>query len=169
MSQIQCFRIKRGTEYDKLVKEHFKMSLNWNKVYDKVSELLGETITKIGWTTENLYVDISEIKNEENKKLFKKDGSLKSNTKKAKEIFQSYKGILAEVGLSEYKELRILNFCYGVMRSSNQNLESFVTHDYDIYYKADFDLEKKTNGLVIPITEIEYQEIYLEELKEKTV
>lgn len=53
------------------------------------------------------------------------------------------------------------------MRSSNQHLESYVTSDYDIYYKADFNLEKKTGGLVIPITELEYQETYLQELKKK--
>lgn len=53
------------------------------------------------------------------------------------------------------------------MRTHGQELESFVTSENDIYYKTNFDLEKRTNGLVIPITEIEYEETYLNELKKR--
>lgn len=61
--------------------------------------------------------------------------------------------------------LSIINFSYGMLRRNGENLESFVTSDHDLYYKADFDLKARSSGLVEPITEIEYQEKYLEELK----
>lgn len=84
---------------------------------------------------------------------------------------RDYKEIIEEVGLANYKELRVINFIHGVMRYAGEEMSSFVTSENDIYYEADFDLEKRSartsNGesLVIPITEIEYQEKYLEEIK----
>jgi len=167
MSNYKCFKIKRGTGYDKAIKKHFELLPKWNQVFDKVSELLGEKITRLAFSVDYLKIDPNELTKEENKKLFKKDGVLKNNTKKAKSIFEEYKKIIDEVGLSEYEELRYINFRYGVMRTHGQYLKSFRTSENDIYYKADFDLERKTNGLVIPISEIEYEEKYLEELKKQ--
>lgn len=167
MSQYSCFKIKRGTNYDKAVKEHFELLPKWNNVFERLGKLLGETITKLAFTRENLYVDLGEVKNPENKKLFKKDGSLRGNMKNAKDVLQQYRTILDEEGLGNYQELRHINFTYGVMRISGQELESYRTSENDIYYRANFDLEKKTGGLVEPITEIEYQEKYLEELKKQ--
>jgi hypothetical protein len=168
MTQYQCFKIKRGTDYDKAVKEHFKLLPKWNNVFDKLSELLGEKITKLALTPEYLLLDKSELKNDEIKKLFTVDGRLKNNTKKAKQLFLEYQNILNEEGLSKYQELRFINFAYGVMRMQGQELESYRTSEDDIYYRASFDLNKKTSGLVEPITEIEYQEKYLEELKKQS-
>jgi hypothetical protein len=167
MTNTQCFKIKPDTNFDKAIKKHFTLLFKWEDVYAKVSELLGEKITQLGFSTEELYVDTQEITKEENKKLFKKDGSLKGNSKGAKLILNEYKKIINEAGLSEYQELRMINFMYGVMRRQGQSLESYRTSENDIYYKADFDLAEKTNGLVIPITEVEYQEKYLEEIKKK--
>src|SRR5699024_1995190 len=103
----------------------------------------------------------------ENRNLFKIDGQLKANTKKSKKILDGYLEIIEECGLSGFMELRLINFTYGVMRVRGQKLESFKTSEDDVYYKADFDLEKKTNGLVEPITEVEYEEKYLTELKKR--
>jgi len=86
---------------------------------------------------------------------------------KAKSINEEYKNILSDVGLNDYEELRYINFAYGVMRMRGQKLESFRTSENDIFYKADFDLVKRTDGLVEPITEIQYEEKYLEELKKQ--
>lgn len=171
MSEKRFYKIRPGTPYDAAVKKHFELRIKWSEVYPKVSELLGEKITRLALVIDKLYVDLSEIKKDENKKLFNKDGCLKSNSKKAKEVFESYKAILKDVGLSEFEELRMINFVYGVMRYSGEELTSFVTSESDIYYEADFDLEKRSSrssfgeSLVIPITEIEFQEKYLEELK----
>lgn len=165
MSNYLCFKIKRGTDFDKAVKEHFELLPKWSSVFTKVGELLGESITKLAFTSENLYIDINEVKSPDNRKLFKNDGSLKGNLKRAKELLQQYRNILDAEGLKNFQELRYINFAYGVMRTRGQHLESFRTSENDIYYKADFDLETKTHGLVEPITEIEYQEKYLEELK----
>ncbi|MOA67718.1 hypothetical protein D3C78_1950160 [compost metagenome] len=51
------------------------------------------------------------------------------------------------------------------MRFHVESLKSFRTSEMDVYYEADFDLVVRSKGLVEPITEIEYQEKYLEELK----
>jgi hypothetical protein len=166
-NSIQCFKIKQGTKYDAAVKKHFSLLPKWQTVYDEVGKLLGEKITRLALSTEELYVDPSEMRKEENKKLFKKDGSLKSNLKRAKQVLDSYKKIVEGAGLSEYQELRFINFTYGVMRTRGQKLESFRTSEDDVYYKADFDLEKKADGVVVPISQIEYEEKYLEELKKQ--
>lgn len=167
MSTTQCFKIKRGTDYDKAVKKHFELLPLWNKVYREVSKLLGENITKLAYSTEELYIDPTELTKPENKKLFTKEGKLKANLKKAKTIREEYKKIIEQLGLTEYEELRFINFAFGVMRTRGQQMEMFRTSENDIYYKTDFDLERKTEGLVIPISEIEYQEKYLDELKKQ--
>ncbi|MFO1442963.1 hypothetical protein KDN24_06995 [Bacillus sp. Bva_UNVM-123] len=167
MRNVQCFKIKNGTNFDKAIKKHFKLRSKWDSVFQKVGELLGENITKMAIETEYLFVDINEIQNENNKKLFTKDGKLKSNSKRAKQILNDYKEIIKTEGLSEFENLSLINFTYGVMRRRGQSLKSFVTSEDDIYYQADFDLEKESNGLVIPISEIEYEEKYLEELKKR--
>jgi hypothetical protein len=166
----QCFKIKRGTAFDSEVKKYFILSKKWDAVYHKVSNLLGENITKLAHSIDTLVIDLSELKNEENKKLFKKTGELKSNTKKAKRILEDYKRILDNCGLAGFNELRYINFAYGIIRTSyQQHLESFRSSENDIYYKADFNLEKKSNGMVEPITQIQYEEKYLEELKKREV
>jgi hypothetical protein len=167
MKNIQCFKIKPGTNYDKEVKRHFALLPKWGNVFDKVGELLGEKITQMALSTDELYLDISELKKEDNKKLFTKDGKLKKSSKGAKQILDNYKAIIKTEGLEDFQELRFINFSYGVMRLRGQKLESFRTSEDDIYYKADFDLEKKTDGMVIPISQIEYEEKYLEELKKQ--
>lgn len=167
MNDIQCFKIKRGTNYDKAVKEHFLQLPKWKNVSTKVSELLGEEITKLGFVTDDLYVDLSELTKEENKRLFTKDGKLRGNLKRAKQIRLDYQDIIKEEGLSEYKDLSRINFVYGFIRTRGQELESYRTSEDDIYYKANFDLEKRAKGLVEPISHIEYEEKYLEELKKQ--
>jgi hypothetical protein len=167
MNNVQCFKIKRGTKFDQEVKKHFNQTPKWDNVFGKVGEILGEKITRMALTTDNLYIDTKELTKEENKKLFTKDGKLKSNSKLAKEVLKNFKTIVKEEGLEDYQELRMLNFIYGVMRRNGQNLESYRTSENDIFYKADFDLEAQSNGLVEPITHIQYEEKYLEELKKK--
>lgn len=167
MGKYQCFKIKRGTKYDEAVKHHFSLEPKWKLVFKHVSDLLGEEINKLGFSKDQLIVDPYELTKEENKKLFKKDGSLKGNLKKSKELLKEYKSLIEEVGLSEYEELRFINFAYGVMRTHGQTMEQFKTSEDDIYYKCNFDLEKKTSGAVEPISEIAYEEKYLEELKKR--
>jgi len=165
MSSTQCFVIKRGTKFDQAVKKHFETVDNWTQVFEQLSLFLGETITHMALTTRTLVIDPDEILNKETKMLFKKSGEIKNNSNKAKEVFQKYLEIVDEAGLSDFKELRDINFSYGVMRRSGEDLESYRTSENDIYYKASFDLEERSRGLVIPISEVEYQEKYLEELK----
>lgn len=173
MSEKQFFKIKPGTTYDAAVKNHFELRKKWSDVFPRVGELLGENITKLALVKDRLYVDLKEIKQDENKKLFNIDGLLKSNSKRSRQLLEDYKKIIEEVGLANYEELRVINFIYGVMRYTGEEMSSFVTSENNIYYEADFDLEKRstrTSGgesLVIPITEIEYQEKYLEELKQR--
>lgn len=167
MSEVQCFKIKRGTKYDQAVKKHFSSLVRWKNVIRKIGELLGESITKIAQHPGELYLDLNELKNEENKKLFTKEGKLKGNVKKAKQLSLKYKNIIDEEQLTDFQALGHINFTYGVMRYERQQLKYFVTSDDDIYYKADFNLGERAKGLVIPITEIEYEEKYLEELKKR--
>lgn len=173
MSEVKYYKIKRGTKYDLAVKKHFELSKNWKQVYGKLSEAMGEIITKMVQHPKFLTIDPTELTKEENKKAFKKDGSLKGNSKKAKEIAEHYKNIIEEVGLTEYESLGTINFIYGMMRYSGESLTTFRTSEYDLYYKANFDIDersKRTNcgeSLLEEITEVEYTEKYLEEIKKK--
>lgn len=170
---MNYYKIKPGTKYDLAVKQHFRLNKNWNQVYEKMGEALGEKITKLVRLPKYLKIDPKELTKEENKKAFKKDGCLKSNSKKAKEIAELYKSIIEEVGLSEFESLGTLNFIYGIMRYHGESLKTFRTSDYDLYYEASFDLDersKRTTGgesLVEEISEIEYTEKYLEEIKKQ--
>lgn len=173
MSQMKYYKIIRGTKYDQAVKKHFELNKQWKQVYGKLSEVLGETITKMVQHPKYLSIDPTELTKEENKKAFKKDGSLKGNSKKAKEIAEQYKLIIEEAGLVEYENLGTINFLYGMMRYQGETLTTFRTSEFDLYYEANFNIDersKRTNGgesLVDEITEVEYTEKYLEEIKKK--
>lgn len=82
MSEKKFFKIKQGTAYDAAVKNHFELRKKWSEVYPKVGDLLGENITRLALVKDKLYVDLEEIKQDENKKMFNKDGLLKSNSKR---------------------------------------------------------------------------------------
>lgn len=167
MSKYQCFKSKQGTDFDKAIKKHFSQLPKWKSVFHRVGDLLGESITRMGTDKNELYVDLSQIKNESNKRLFTKDGKLKGNSKAAKTVREEYLKILKEEGLEDYQELGLIHFSYGLMRMNGQSLERFRTSEDDIYYKADFDLGAKVGDILEEITEVEYQEKYLEELKNK--
>lgn len=173
MSEMKFFKIKQGTKYHEAVKQHLNLLPKWKPIYAKVSELLDEKITRMVQTPNYLRIEYSELKKEENKKVFKKDGTLKANMKKAKEIEVAYKEIIEEAGLDKYESLGHINFCYGVMRYHGETLITFKTSDQELYYEANFDLEDRVKNsfgesLVIPITEIEHQEKYLEEIKKQS-
>lgn len=165
--EIQCFKNKHGTEFDKSVKKHYTQLPCWKKVVERLGLIMGEDITRIALDPKNLRLDTTEFKQEENVNLFNKRGELKKNSKKAKELFKSYQQIIEEEGLRDFADMTLIRFIYGVMKYPGRTLESYTTSENDIYYKADFDLEEKTKGLVVPISEIEYEEKYLEELKKK--
>lgn len=168
MSKTQCFVIKKGTAYDKDIKKHYELESKWAGVFPRLQILLDEHITRIAFDPKWLTLDISELEKEDNKKLFKLNGELKANSKKAKTILIEYKKIITELGLAEFYPIQHLNFSYGVMRNSeHQTIESFRTSENDVYFKANFDLEKKSNGMVVPISEIEYTEKYLAEMKKR--
>lgn len=172
MKKYSFYKSKRGSKYDNEVKNYFKQEEKWRTVIiGKVAELLDENITSINLDNEILGVNLREVKNEETLKLFKKNGVLKQNSKAAKSLNEKYLQILKDEGLEKSSTLQLINFTYGVMRHSNfgnpDYMERFVTSENDIYFKADFDLEKRSNGSVEAITEVEYHEKYLEEVKKR--
>jgi|SRR5690625_102436 len=167
MTKSQCFVIKRGTDFHEAVKEHFELLPRWSEVFEQVSILLGEEITKMTFDPDNLKIVPRELTNEDIKKLFTKDGRLKKNLKRSNELRKAYLEIIKEVGLTHFEDLSRINFSHGVMRLQGQSLESFRTTENDVYYKADFDLAARSEGQVVPISEIEYSETYLNELKKR--
>ena len=165
----QCFKIKQGTAYADAVKVYFELLPKWKDVIKQLGEYLDESIQQIAPRPESLIIDVKELKNPENIKLFTNNGKLKKNSKRSKEIGEYYSALIKKYGLSEFESLSLINFTYGIMRYQGDNLESFTDGEGNIYYKATFDLEKRSNGAVEPITEIEYEETYLKLLKQKQV
>lgn len=167
---IQCFKIKHGTEYDKAVKKYIEQRPKWINVIKRTAELLKENkLTEIVLSVDKLWINIEQLTNEDNKKLFNKNGKVRSNSKRSKELNEQYIKIISDEGLSDFQDIKVINFCYGVMRLQGQKLESFFTSEGDIYFKADFNLEERSHGMVVPITEIEYEEKYLEQLKKEQI
>jgi len=165
---IQCFKMKKGTEYAKAVEQYFELRPKWKGVFQRLNDYLGENIKSMRLDPAILEIETNDLTKEENKKLFTKDGRLKKNSNEAKELGKIYKSIISDLGLSIFKSLSYINFCYGVMRMSGEELESYTDDDGVIYFKADFDLVKRSGNAVEPITEIEYQEHYLELIKNKS-
>lgn len=169
MNKIYCFKSIPDSAYGKAMKEYFELLPLWADVVDRVGELLGKEITKMAHEVEELWIDTDEV-DKETAKLFTKDGKLKKNSKLANNIRKEYLKIVEDVGLKDFKDTRYINFVYGVMRTSRQQtLESFRSSENDIYFKADFDLlgREKSNGSIEPISQIQYEEKYLEELKKR--
>lgn len=163
----QCFKMKQGTAYADAVKQYFELLPKWKDVIKQLGEYLDENIQQIAPRPESLMIDVKELKNPDNIKLFTNDGKLKKNLKRSKEIRGFYATLIKETGLTEFESLSLINFTYGIMRYQGEKLESFTDGEGNIYYKATFDLEKRSNGAVEPITEIEYEETYLKLLKQK--
>ncbi|MGV6935864.1 hypothetical protein ACWA2B_10155 [Paenibacillus sp. CMM36] len=159
MNKIQYFKIKQGTKYYELVKQHLATILKWKPIYAKVSELLDEEIDLMVQTPKHLQVEYSQLKKEENKKIFKENGTLKSNTKKGKEIEAAYKEIIKEAGLEKYESLIYIYFCDIVIRHLGENIGKFKIYEGEIYCEANFDLEKRTEGSIVQITEEEYRKV----------
>ncbi|MNH66454.1 hypothetical protein D3C73_184850 [compost metagenome] len=168
---MNYYKIKPGTKYDSAVKKHFEQKPKWKEVMIKVGELLGENINAIALTSSNLYVDLKEIINEDNKKLFNKDGALKQNSKRGKQLLSDYRQIIKDAGLSEYSDLGIINFSYGVYRLHGETLRRFISEDYELYFETDIDLETRAKDsgdcYVVPITEVEYLEVQLKDAKNR--
>lgn len=166
MNDIQCFKVKKGSKLEQEINKYFSDLPKWVNVIKDVNEFMGESITRIGLDPQNLYIDPDELKKVENKKLFTKDGRLKkSNLKRANALREIYKESVKMNGLQDFKEFDYICFTYGIYRTRGQRLERFGSKEVGVYFKANFDLEKRTNGMVEPITEIEYQETYLKMLK----
>lgn len=169
MNKTYCYKSNPESEYGKAVKQYLELLPLWERVSERVSELLGEKITRMATDAEELYVDTMQV-GDENRKLFTKDGKLKSNSKKANEIRVKYKEIIEDVGLKDFKDMRLINFIYGVMRTSDrQSLESFMSSEGGIYLKANYDMlyREKLDDSILHITEIDFEEKYLSELKKK--
>ena len=147
------YKVKEDGDYDKALRKHRQDMRNWPKVFDFVGEQLGEKITKLG-PTHRLVVDLNEIKDEENKKLFNQDGTIKLNVKKGKELNQAF-----------------INFIFGVMRrSQSHSIERFTDDDERTYIRSNFDLLDRNNRVtanLVPISEITYYETYLNLLKRR--
>lgn len=166
-----CYRVKEDGDYDKALRKNRQHMLTWSKLCDFIGEQLGEEITKLG-TVHRLMVDLNEIKNEENKKLFKQDGTVKLNVKKAKELNQAYIRFIQE-HMPDYREEREINFMFGVMRRSvSDTIERFMDDDKRTYIRTNFNLLDQNNRVTAslePISAITYYETYLNLLKRREV
>ena len=165
MTNRQCFKSVAGTEYNEEVKKHYEDREKWRTVINQVGEMLNEQITRMALAPKDLYLDLEEVKNEELLKLFTKNGKLKTTTKEAREYKKSYTKIVKENDLEDYQEMGLTNFKYGIMRFAGETMESFVAVDGITYFKTNFNLADRAKGVVEPVSEIEYEETYLAELK----
>lgn len=169
MSETYCFKSVDESSYGKKVKRYFELVPMWNEVIKFVGTILDEDITKIARDPEELYIDLSELQGD-SKKLFTKEGKLKKNLNEAKKIKELYLEFIEDVGLSQYVDLHLINFIHGIIRTSDQQrIESFISSDGVNYIKANYNLldRDKSSGSIEPITEIEFEETYLKELKRR--
>ncbi len=167
MSKNYFFKSIDESSYGKKLKRYFELVPKWNEVINRVGTILNEDITKIARDPEDLYIDIDELQGD-TKNLFTKEGRLKKNLNEAKEMKEIYLEIIEDVGLSEYVDLYLINFFHGIIRTNDQQrIESFISSDGVNYIKANYNLldRDKSSGSIEPISEIEFEETYLKELK----
>lgn len=164
MGKVYNYKAVKGTEYYKALQKHFKQQKLWGSMYEKVSAIIGQELKQLGYSSETLFVNVGEIEDEDTQKLFTKDGKLKNNSNRAKEIREQYLAAIAEVGLEGYMELSKVNFIYGIGRTRSQSMTSFATQDGNVYYQTDFDLTTIAKGNVVEVSEVDYHENYLNEL-----
>ena len=175
MSEQMHFKIKEDSAFHRAVKEVFEQDQIWRQeMFEEVRRLLGVDVERMGFDPKNLYLDPAEIKkHEELKPLFKKDGALKKNVKKANEIRKSYVKAVEQHGLQNYQPLGLVNFTFNAMRmgdgtgGTNEEMRSYRSSDDVIYYEANFDLAERTKGQVVPISAVEYHETYAKEIRKQ--
>ncbi|MCY9592341.1 hypothetical protein PC41400_15045 [Paenibacillus chitinolyticus] len=160
-----CYKAKSGSEFYLDARKSMTQRGEWKKVINEVNKLLGESVKSIWPSTNILCLDVRELSKDENKKLFTNEGRLRKNDKKAKDYNSEYIKILNRFGLSNYEDIKLVEFKHGICSLGGESLERYISLDKEIYYKADFNLEKRSQGNFDLITEIEYQEKYLEDLK----
>lgn len=171
MSKTFCFKSVPESAFGQAVKKYVEQLPKWTEVLNEVSEILEQPIAKIAREAGELWVDLDEI-HPDNLALFTKDGKLKKNSKRANEIRGKYLRAVSDAGLKEFQDLHVINFIYGTMRTSRaQSLVSFMSSEKEIYFKANFDMigREKSTGYIEPITEIQFEEKYLAELKGREV
>jgi hypothetical protein len=164
----------KGSDFEKAMLNHYKQNEKWSEVSKDLESLLGETIgVYMAPDNEELHIDPATTAGfkDENLKLFKTDGRLKKNSKKAKKLAEDYASIIRRHGLSNYVPKAFINFSYGVIRTHpKQTMESFFKDErYFVKSSVDF-LEHKpfSANSIEPISEIEYEEAYLELIKNRS-
>lgn len=169
MSKTFCFKSVPESAFGLAVKKYVEQLPKWSEVLNEVNEILEQPITKIAREVGDLWVDLDEIR-PDNLVLFTKDGKLKKNSKRANEIRAKYLQAVTNAGLKEFQDLHVINFVHGTMRTSHaQSLVSFMSSEKEIYFKANFDMvgREKSSGYIESITEIQFEEKYLAELKDR--
>lgn len=161
------YKVDPESNYGKDAKQYWLDVEKWANVIRRVAELLDDPITKVARDAKKLFVDRDEL-TRDNKKLFTIDGRLKENSKKALEIKDAYLAIIQEEGLTDWKDIQIVNFTYGVMRTStSQKLSMFFDTEGRFYIKANYNLTLDESEKLQSIDEVEYEEIRLDTIKKR--
>lgn len=164
------FKSKPGSKFEKEVKQYFEKLPLWNEVLNRINLLLGENLQVVARNPRVLVISPSELELGENKKLFKKSGELKRNSKRAKMIAKAYQDIIKELDLNDFEELGVIFFYYGITRSRGQSLQFYVTPNNQVYFRSDYNLQEKAPESLIRIMSDEYYEVhYLNMVKSKKI
>lgn len=169
MEKYHCYVSKEGSKYDQAVRKECEQEDHWNNVMKALSKHMGEEIKSIYLITSNLSFPSEVIDGfkEENKKLFKRGGFLKQKGKQCEELRAFFKSLLEDNDLSDYTSLRDIRFVYGMFKTSpSQHSESYRDFEGRVYQRCDF-VPSGAKDSLTEISELEYQEIYTNLLKEQ--
>src|SRR5699024_11718755 len=107
--------------------------------------------------------------NDENKKIFKRDGEIKLNTKIGKSLNAKYQEKLKELDLDNYRSPSAIFFTYGFLRDHrSQTQNQFNNDDLIVYFESNAPwTEREYTSQLEEITEAEYYQARAELAEQK--
>lgn len=112
-------------------------------------------------TDPKLFYHPPESISPELKTYFKKDGIAKKNAF----VHKRYLELVTQEGLTNFKDMRLIHFTYGVMKTSmRQSLKRFIADDVH-YIETDAEFSERELAHLEEISEVEFRQIHLDALK----
>jgi hypothetical protein len=141
-----CTVSKDGSELDKALRKQYYQDDFWTKVIESMSVHLGEKINRIYTRTAlGFPIDVIDGFNDERKKMFRKDGFLKSTPKGCKILQKFYESLLDKWHLNDYQSISDIRFTFGMFRFHGESSEAYRDFEGRLYSKTSFDQTNRTS------------------------
>lgn len=158
---MNYFKVKPDSEYGKALVQARSDQAKLIAVTEDIRKEFGLPHTNMVSTNANTYYHPPGETPDEFKKQFKKDGFAKKNSA----IYKRYIEQVAAAGLADMSNEQIVNFNYGIMRSSQGQTLRRMTIDNVDYLETNSTFSQDELRHLEEITEVDFYEVRVEALK----